>query len=243
MIAPNAHPIHGQQSPAMKQLVLDIAPSSPPTLANFVPGRNVELLHTLNNILAGSEREHFVYLWGGTGCGRSHLLQGVAGMCMCNKMSTAYFACDADTSFVASDEADCVMVDDVDRLNANAQIGLFNLYNRIRDEGRALLLVSGPAAPAQLKLKVREDLVTRLGWGLVYQVHELTDEEKIKAMQSHAASRGLDLPREVCDYLLRHARRDLPSLMATLDALDGYSLANQRKVTVPLVRELLQIAS
>ena len=227
----------------MKQLVLDIAPSPLPTLANFVPGRNAELLQTLGNILVGLERERFVYLWGGAGCGKSHLLQGMAGICMRNKMSTAYVACDANTSFVAGGEADCVTVDDVDRLNAKAQIGLFNLYNRIRDDGSALLLVSGPAAPAQLKLTVREDLVTRLGWGLVYQVHELTDEEKTKAMKSHAASRGLDLSQEVCDYLLRHGRRDLPSLMTTLDALDSYSLANRRKVTVPLVRELLQAAS
>lgn len=225
----------------MKQLALDIAPSLPPTLDNFVPGRNAELLQTLGNILAGREQEHFVYLWGGVGCGRSHLLQGIAGICMRNQMSTAYFACDSNTSFAADSEADCVMVDDVDRLNAKAQIGLFNLYNRIREEGDALLLVSGDAAPAQLTL--REDLVTRLGWGLVYHVHELTDEEKIKAMKSHAASRGLDLPQEVCDYLLRHGRRDLPSLMATLDSLDSYSLANRRKVTVPLVRELLRIAS
>lgn len=224
----------------MKQLALNIAPSPPPTLANFVPGRNAELLQTLSNILLGVEQEHFVYLWGGVGCGRSHLLQGMTRACRCNKMSTAYFACDANTSFITGSEADCVTVDDVDLLNANAQIGLFNLYNRIRDEGCALLLVSGPAAPAQLKL--REDLVTRLGWGLVYQVHELTDEEKIKAIKSHATSRGLDLPQEVCDYLLRHGRRDLPSLMTTLDALDSYSLANRRKVTVPLVRELLQVA-
>ncbi|MEO7559321.1 MAG: DnaA regulatory inactivator Hda, partial [Nitrosospira sp.] len=131
----------------MKQLVLDIAPSPLPTLANFVPGRNAELLQTLGNILAGLERERFVYLWGGAGCGKSHLLQGMAGICMRNKMSTAYVACDANTSFVAGGEADCVTVDDVDRLNAKAQIGLFNLYNRIRDDGSALLLVSGPAAP------------------------------------------------------------------------------------------------
>ncbi len=245
MAASCAHAIYGQQSlslvMAMKQMVLDIAPSPPPALANFVPGRNAELLQTLGNILAGVEREHFVYLWGAAGCGRSHLLQGMMGACMRIKMSAAYFACDADTKFIAGGEADCVMVDDVDRLNAKAQIGLFNLYNRIRDEGRAFLVVSSPAPPAHLKL--REDLVTRLAWGLVYQVHELTDEEKTKAMKSHAASRGLDLSEEVCDYLLRHGRRDLPSLMATLDALDSYSLVNRRKVTVTLVRELLQLAS
>ena len=225
----------------MKQLSLDIAPSPPPTLANFVPGRNVELLQTLSNIIEGLERERFVYLWGGAGCGRSHLLQAVAGICMRRKMDVAYFSCASETDFVASSEADCVTVDDVDRLDAEAQISLFNLYNHIRNEGHAFLLVSGPAAPAQLKLRV--DLITRLGWGLVYQVHELSDEEKIKAMKSHAMDRGLDLPQEVCDYLLRHGRRDLPSLMATLDALDGFSLANQRKITVPLVRELFQVAS
>lgn len=225
----------------MKQLLLDIAPPPQATLINFVPGRNAELLQALDNILVGRESERIIYLWGRPGCGRSHLLQGVAGVCMRNKMSTAYFACDENTHFADGSETDCVLVDDVDRLNGEAQIGLFNLYNRIRDEGRAFLLVTGPAAPAQLKL--REDLVTRLGWGLVYQVHELTDEEKVEAMKSHAISRGLDLSQEVCDYLLRHERRDLPSLMATLDALDSYSLASQRKITVPLVRELLQAAS
>ena len=64
---------------SMKQLLLDIAPPSHATLANFVPGRNSELLQTLSNILSGKEKERFVYLWGGTGCGNSHLLQAVAG--------------------------------------------------------------------------------------------------------------------------------------------------------------------
>ena len=226
----------------MKQLLLDIAPPSHATLANFVPGRNSELLQTLSNILSGKEKERFVYLWGGTGCGKSHLLQAVAGVCMRNRKNTMYFACDERTHFtVHSGDADCVIVDDAHHLDTDAQLGLFNLYNRLREEDHAFLLVSGPVAPIHLKL--REDLVTRLGWGLVYQVHELTDEEKTEAMKSHATSRGLDLPQEVCDYLIRHERRDLPSLIATVDALDSYSLASRRRITVPLVRELLQVAS
>ncbi len=225
----------------MKQLLLDIAPPPLPTLANFMPGRNAELLQTLENILMDREKERFFYLWGDEGCGKSHLLQGLAGAYKHNQMNVTYYACDESTRFEATAEADCVLVDDADRLGAEAQIRLFNLYNRTRDEGHAILLVTGSVAPAQLRL--RGDLVTRLGWGLVYQVHELTDEEKVEAMKSHAISRGLDLSQEVCDYLLRHERRDLPSLMATLDALDSYSLASQRKITVPLVRELLQAAS
>lgn len=227
----------------MKQLLLDIAPPSSPTLANFVPGRNHELLQTLSDVLTG--RERFVYLWGATGCGRSHLLQAVVAAGMRNKLNAVYIECegtdDANTAFAASHVADCVAVDNVERLSADAQIGLFNLYNHMRGEDHARLLISGPVAPAQLGL--REDLVTRLGWGLVYQVHELTDEEKVQAMQSHAVSCGFDLPQEVSDYLLRHGRRDLPSLIATLDALDRHSLENQRQITVPLLRELLQGAS
>ena len=224
----------------MEQLLLDIAPPSPPTLADFVPGRNRELLQTLDNMLAG--RERFVYLWGAAGCGRSHLLQAVVAAGAPNKLNAVYIECggtdDMNIAFAAVSAADCVAVDDVECLSASAQIGLFNLYNRMRDEGHARLLVSGPVAPAQLGL--REDLVTRLGWGLVYQVHELTEEDKAQAMQSHAASRGFNLPQEVSDYLLRHGRRDLPSLIAALDALDRYSLASQRQITVPLLRELLR---
>jgi DnaA family protein len=222
----------------MKQLLLDIAPPSQPTLANFVPGRNVELLQTLSNVITGREGERFVYLWGGPGSGKTHLLKAIAAICTHRKMRVAYFECTPATDFISGREADCVIVDGVDGLGAESQIGLFGLYNHIRDEGRAFLLASGPIAPAQLKM--RADLISRLGWGLVYQVHELTDEEKIKAMKSHTAAQGLDLPHEVCEYLLRHTRRDLPSLIAILNALDSYSLANQRKVTVPLVRELFE---
>ena len=241
MCAPCAINLWAHSVSFVKQLPLDIAPPPLPTLANFVPGRNAELLQTLENIPLGREKERFFYLWGNEGCGKSHLLQGLAGAYEHHRISVNYFACAEDTRFEIDGEIDCVLVDDVDRLGPEAQVGLFNLYNRIRDEGHAFLLVTGPVAPAQLKL--RDDLVTRLGWGLVYQVHELTDEEKIKAMKSHAASRGLDLPQEVGDYLLRHERRDLPTLIATVDALDNYALASRRKITVPLVRELLQAAS
>jgi DnaA family protein len=103
--------------------------------------------------------------------------------------------------------------------------------------GRGALLVSGDAAPARLTL--RDDLKTRLAAGLIYQVHGLDDAEKAAALRGHADARGFRLSQEVADYLLSHAERDLPSLLALLDALDAYSLANRRAITVPLLRELL----
>ena len=118
----------------VKQLLLDIAPPPLPTLANFVPGCNVELLQTLESILVGAEKERFFYLWGSGGCGKSHLLQGLARAYEHEQMKATYFACDEHTRFATPGEADCVLVDDAHRLGAEAQIGLFNLYNHIRDE-------------------------------------------------------------------------------------------------------------
>ena len=130
-----------------------------------------------------------------------------------------------------------VTADDVHALSEQQQIALFNTYNQLR-EGSGVLIACGIAAPGQMGL--RDDLATRLAWGLVYQLHPLSDEEKAQALKTHAVERGIRLPDEVVDYCLRHLRRDLPTLMATLDALDEWSLTEKKPVTVPMLRKLLQ---
>jgi DnaA family protein len=132
--------------------------------------------------------------------------------------------------------AQMVAIDDVEKLDEVAQVALFSLYNRLRENG-GMLLVSGKQAPAFLS--VRDDLRTRLGWGLVYQVHALSDTEKALALQQHALARGFELPNEVTTYLLRHGRRDLPALLATLDALDEHCLRLKRAASVPLLKEVM----
>ena len=122
-------------------------------------------------------------------------------------------------------------------LDNAAQIALFALYNRQRESG-GMLLVSGLTAPAHLQL--RDDLRTRLGWGLVYQVQALSDDDKAMALQQHAGARGMLLPPEVSQYLLRHGKRDLPALLAVLDALDEHCLRLKRAASVPLLKEVMQ---
>jgi len=222
----------------MKQLALDFASQPLPTLDNFIAGRNGELMENLRRLSAGQARERFLYVWGRPASGRSHLLKAATTALQGAGAAAVYIACNSDTRFAEGlDRMDGVALDDVDRLDDEGQIAAFDLYNALRERNGALV-AGGSAPPVQLTL--REDLVTRLAWGLVYQVHALTDEEKVRALSEHAASRGLPLPREVCDYLLTRARRDMPSLLATLDALDRYSLETRRPVTVPLVRELLE---
>lgn len=223
----------------MRQLALDFARTPQPTLENFVAGRNAELLQQLRRLAARGASERFIYFWGAPGSGRSHLLRATVAAVRAAGAHAACVACASDIRFSEDVERlDCIAVDDVGRLDGEAQIALFNLYNVLRERGGALI-ASGDAPPVQLKL--RQDLVTRLGWGLVYQVHALSDEEKTEALRHQAAERGFRLADEVCAYLLAHVPRDMPSLLATLDALDRYSLAAKRPVTVALARELLQV--
>ena len=214
----------------MTQLLLDIGPVWTPTLDNFVPGRNVELLSALRHALAGDARERSFYLWGDSGSGKSHLLEAAMRQARANGLVATY------ARAAVPDAAAAVAVDEVEALDDAGQVALFELYNRQRESG-GILLVSGNAAPAHLE--VRDDLRTRLGWGLVYQVHPLNDAEKAQALEQHAQARGFELPREVVQYLLRHGRRDLPSLLAVLDALDAHCLRLKRSPSVPLLKEIL----
>lgn len=224
---------------SVKQLALALSSRPEPTFGNFVVGRNAEAFEMLGTIARGSAVERFVYVWGGAGSGRSHLLASVAHAAV-----QAGRACvrlcgpipGSELRAIAPDRL--VVVDDADRLDAQAQVALFDLYNRIREGGSGALLASGSAAPGMLA--VRPDLATRLAWGLVYEVQALNDDEKGAAMRAHASAHGFDLPPDVQDYLLRHAPRDLATLLALVERLDRLSLEAQRPVTVPLAREVLQ---
>jgi DnaA family protein len=219
----------------VKQLLLDIAPAPRPSLDNFVPGRNVELLTALRVLPDGASGKRSLYLWGPSGSGRTHLLHAAIDD-FSQRGLNVQGANGRDWDGLNT--CDLVVLDDVEKLDEAAQIALFNLFNQLRESGRALI-VSGPCAPTQLNL--RDDLRTRLGWGLVYQLLALDDAEKTQALQRHAADRGFQLSAEVVDYLLRHVRRDLPTLMGMLDALDEWSLTAKKPVTVPLLRQLLQL--
>lgn len=221
----------------MKQLLLEISSEFTPTLDNFVAGRNAEVLQALSESAAGAQPERFIYLWGEASSGKTHLLHAFAAAVTLHGLKSVYVQCGA-TLPDDLEGYDAVALDDVGQLDGEGQIALFNLYNRLR-EGRGRLLTSGPCAPAQLTM--RPDVVTRLGWGLVYQIHGLSDDEKVQALHAHAASRGFRLGVGVAEYLLRHWRRDLPSLLGALDTLDRYSLETKRPITVPLLRETLRL--
>lgn len=216
----------------MKQLVLDLGADQAQSLDTFEVGQNAELAHLMHQFAERSSREHFAYLWGEAAAGKTHLLQALAAT-----PGSRYIAAGApDSAFTYSPDISLYLLDDCNMLSAQAQIDAFALFNQIREHG-AYMVSTGPVPPAVLP--VREDLRTRMGWGLVYQIKGLSDDEKIAALTHAAESRGLTLSASVLPYLLSHFKRDMRSLSTMLDALDQYSLETQRPVTLPLLRDLL----
>ena len=207
------------------QLTLDLIAPPKPSLDNFVVGRNAEVMAALRAVAAGTG-EKFVFLWGDPGAGRTHLLQ----------------ALDAGVQPAAVPGFDpqqrLYVVDDIDRCDPVQQQRLFNLLNEIRADGSARFVGAGNAAPMHLAL--RDDIRTRLAWGLVYPLHSLSDQEKAHALVAHAALRGIALPDDVVDYVLTHMPRDMRTLVAIVNALDTYALSVRKAITVPLVRAWAQ---
>jgi len=221
----------------MRQLLLDLAPVPAPTLDNFAPGRNAEPLRALRDWLGG-RGEPTVYLWGPPGSGKTHLLCSAAAEAQSHGVDARYVtAAELDTAGDWTQVPAGLAIDDVHALSSAGQAALFTLLNRSVHGGLRLLMTAA-IAPAGLTL--REDVRTRLGAVLVFQLHSLDDDEKAQALQTHARSRGFELPPEAARYLLLHGRRDLRWLLTALDALDRYSLQTRRPVTLPLLREVLQ---
>ena len=248
-----------------RQFALDLGRAHQASLGNFLPGGDRALISTLQKITeqwaapsatppiidANPLNHRWIYWWGAPGSGRSHLLRALIYAAQNASLPHYNLRSDEPSTWVKL-EAELpqqlkasiptvIAVDDVDLLDERLSSALFRILNTVRDSQQLFVFMAGRDAPANLKL--REDLRTRLAWGLVFQTHLLSDHEKIQALEQAASDRGLVLSPDVLPWLLSRFYRDMPNLMALLDALDAYSLETKRAVTLPLVRELLQLSS
>jgi DnaA family protein len=217
----------------MKQLVLDLAPNAPPRFENFIIGDNAELLRALADCVRG---DGHLYLWGPSGSGRSHLLCATVGAAR-EAGRPADFWRPTTASAVPDASGALIAIDDADRLAPEAQIAVFNAFNRAATLHHTLVL-AGNAPPRALNL--REDLRTRIGQCLVFETRPLDDDTRARILATLAERRGMRLPADLVNFLLRHGRRDLPSLVATVEALDTASLERKRPITLALLREVMQ---
>lgn len=233
------------QQPGGPQLALGVALRPRAGFDYLEPGPNAEPLAALRELALG-RRGGPIYLSGAAGLGKTAAVyaalqeaQGAGRRAGYLPLRELAAATTVNQRLEGLERLDLLCVDDVEAAAGQPvlQTALFELYNRLRDTG-GRWAATGSGLPAELGLAL-PDLVSRLRWGLVYELRPLSDEQCIGALQRQARARGLGLSAEVAHYLLRREQRDLPHLMALLDRLDGAALAAQRRLTIPFVRDCL----
>lgn len=227
-----------------QQLPLALQLHHPPQLKDYVVGRNQAILAALDEALEPGGQP-LVFVSGPAGSGRTHLLSGQCAAAERRGLRCAYVplrehAALAPAMLQGLEALDLIAIDDVDAIAGAAawEQGLFGLFNRSRDQG-ARLLFSANRGPAALPLDL-PDLRTRLAWGLTMALQPLNDAGRLEMLQSLAARRALELPTEVGQFLLARSPRHPKALVVLVDRLDRISLAEQRRLTVPFVRDRLE---
>ncbi|NOQ82226.1 MAG: DnaA regulatory inactivator Hda [Methylophaga sp.] len=192
--------------------------------------------------LCQTESISFLYLWGEPSSGKSHLLMATAEQTSKNTLYlplTELVKSASPEVLESVENLDLLCIDDLEAIaeKADWQEALFHCFNRLQHSG-CKLLVSATHNPATIELTL-PDLRSRMATALIYQLEPLDDSAKQQALIIQALARGLDLPDEVANYILRHHSRDMQVLMTLLHDLDKASMIEKRRLTIPFIRQVL----
>lgn len=229
----------------MSQLALPLQLADHAVFASFFAQGNETLVATLSELASGQDSNrvrHGCWLWGPKASGKTHLLQAVCEVAgdRSTYMPLSMFADAGPEILEGLATRELVCIDDVDQVAGRDDwdAALFDLCNQIQDAG-AELVVSAAAAPRESEFQLN-DLKSRFAKLPVFQIHALDDVERIIALQLRSQHRGLELPDETAQYLLKRSRRDMASLYDLLDTLDREALRAKRRLTVPFVRSVME---
>jgi DnaA family protein len=227
------------------QLTLGLSLRDEATFDNFYSATNAEVIVELKKTVSG-QGEKQIYLCGTRGQGLSHLLQAACHHAHQQQKTSVYLPLAQLVSLTPEmlnglELLDLVCIDDLHVIAGRAEWeeAIFHLYNRLHDAGKNMIIAANDL-PKAIHLQL-PDLVSRLSWGVIFQLHPLADAEKLSILTLRANRRGITLSDEVGKYILTHCPRHMGTLFAALDALDKASLAAQRRLTIPFVKEVLEI--
>lgn len=230
-----------------QQIPLGFKFNNEATFETFVAGDNAQVVQAIQSLGPDADEHHtfnYIYIWGSQGVGKSHLLQALCQKYAEQHKPVALLSLENNDQYSplildGLEKISLVCIDNIQHVVADAvwEEALFHFFNRMRDH-KIPLLISGSLPPAQLDLQLN-DLKSRLGWGLTLQIKLLDDANKLLALQKRASLRGMELSDESGQFLLSRYSRDLNDLFGLLNKLDKASLSEQRRLTIPFIRQYL----
>jgi DnaA-homolog protein len=222
------------------QLALDLLLDPIPTLENFIVGSNAELIGHLR-----APPSRTIFLWGESGSGKTHLLKAMAartglGSELRSELGLGIYATADALPLIDSDALPTVLcLDQLESIAAEHLDKLFALQNLYRASSDKLLLIASRLAPKAItdQLNARDDVSSRLAWGLTLQVKELSDIQKQAALDAFFEHRGTEISADVVPYLLTRHSRNIKDLAGLADQIDRYAFSQKRALTLALLRQ------
>jgi len=245
------------------------------TFENFVIGKSNEFAHAAARRVAEASQVPFnpLFLYGGVGLGKTHLMHAIAGHILKKDPSRRIIYLSAEKfmyQFIRAlryqdtmsfkdqfRSVDVLMIDDVQFISGRetTQEEFFHTFNALVDQNRQVV-VSADKSPSDLE-GMEERLRSRLGWGLVADIHQTDYELRLSILANKADYLNADVPLKVLEFLahkitsnvrelegalnrvVAHANlvgRDI-SLEATQDVLHDLLRANDRRVTIEEIQK------
>lgn len=228
----------------MLQLPLNIQLDDSARYSNFFIGNNEQLVTRISSIKKAYKNQ-FVFIWGCSQSGKTHLAQALCNSLDNNDMSAIYLPLknkDLNCDILAGiSSLDVICIDDFEHIAGLNQWeeAFFNLYNQLKIENKSLIIFS-ECSPSNIQLDIA-DLKSRLMAMEVYKIEMLNELEKKAFLQQRAAGRGLDINDEVAKFILTRQSRSILDLVNMIEQLDRSSIALQRKITIPFVKQIFNL--
>jgi DnaA-homolog protein len=218
------------------QLALDVLLETQPTLENYVVGANAELLNQISG-----NNDQSLYLWGEAASGKTHMLKALCHSKDPSGLKSLYVAAKALQSYEFTALPAVLAIDDIDLISPYQLDALFALQNKFRASKNHRLVIASRLSPYAIgqHLGNRDDVASRLAWGLTLKIQELSDADKQTALAQFFQARGTEPSPDVIPYMLTHHSRNIKDLAKLADGLDRYALMQKRAITLPLFKQYL----
>jgi len=227
-----------------EQIPVQFELSAEQSFSSFYTACHQEAIQHLTNT-ANGKGDQQIFLWGEQGAGKSHLLQACCQQAHQQQRSVFYLPLQknrlpATDVLEGLEVLDLVCIDNIENCAGDSawELALFNFYNLHRESGHQLV-VSAHCPPNELPLNL-PDLKTRMSWGLILKLQELSDAERIAALTCKAKHLGFEISPQVGQFLNKHYSRDLPALWELLPKLEQATLIAKRKLTVPFLKQIME---